>query len=156
MAASSISCCLGPLAPPKEAATAASAARRSSSGVPSSLRRACAAAAACAVMGMAYGGGADMALALALARDGAAASRTGEVAAAVGVPRAQARWSNRRQCPAWRANSLENVVPENLPRASARRTFSSVSISAAALAPSPDLVLLPFLSPRPGTGCFSL
>jgi hypothetical protein len=126
--------------------------------VPSSLRRACAAAAACAVMGMACGGGGggDMALALALARDGAAASRTGDVAAAVGVPRAQARWSNRRQCPAWRANSLENVVPENLPRASARKTFSSVSISAAALAPSPDLVLPPFLSPRPGTGCFSL
>ena len=102
-------------------------------------------------------GAADMALAL--ARDGAAASRSGDVAAAVGTPRAKARWSDRRQCPAWRANSLENVVPENLPRAPARRRFSSVSttISAAALqAPAPDLVLPPFLSPRPGTGCFSL
>ncbi|KAG2625597.1 uncharacterized protein LOC120697764 [Panicum virgatum] len=156
MAAASISCCIGPPAPPKGAATAA---RWSSSGVPSSLCRAFAAAAACAAVGMADaaggGGGADMALAL--ARDGAAASRPGDVAAAVGTPRAKARWSDRRQCPAWRANSLENVVPENLPRASTRRRFSSVSVSAAALqAPAPDLVLPPFLSPRPGTDCFSL
>ncbi|KAG2617361.1 uncharacterized protein LOC120664556 [Panicum virgatum] len=121
MAASSISCCIGPPAPPKGAA---SAARWSSSGVPSSLRRAFAAAAACAVVGMADGGGgADMALAL--ARDGAVASRSGDVAAAVGTPRAPPRWSDRRPCPAWRANSLENVVPENLPRASARRRFGS-------------------------------
>ncbi|RLN28703.1 uncharacterized protein C2845_PM05G28510 [Panicum miliaceum] len=157
MAASSISCCLGPPAPPKDSATA-SAARRSSS-----LRLACAAAAACAVMGMADGGGGGADMALALARDGAVASRTGDVAMgavdalrAKARPRAPPRWSDRRQCPAWRANSLENVVPENLPRASARRRFSSVSISAAALAPAPDLVLPPFLSLRPGTGCFSL
>ncbi|CAL4909660.1 unnamed protein product [Urochloa decumbens] len=152
MAASSINCCLGPPAPPKEAARTA--------GGSSSLRRACVAAAACAVMGMADGGaGADMVL-LALARDGAVASRADDVAAAAGAPRAKARapprWSDRRQCPAWRANSLENVVPENLPRAPARGRFDSVAMSAAALATAPDLDLLPSVAPRPGTGCFSL
>ncbi|CAN6331911.1 unnamed protein product [Urochloa humidicola] len=154
MAASStsISCCLGPPAPPKEAAA------RTATGS-SSLRRACVAAAACAVMGMADGGaGAHMVLSL--VRDGAVASRADDVADAVGAPRAKARapprWSDRRQCPAWRANSLENVVPENLPRAPARRRFNSVAISAAALAPAQDLVLPPSVAPRPGTGCFSL
>ncbi|OEL14298.1 hypothetical protein BAE44_0024682 [Dichanthelium oligosanthes] len=163
MAASSISCCLGPPAPPKESAC------RPSSGGPSSLRRACVAAAACAVMGMADGVGGGAEMVLALARDGAAASRAAaDVGAAplAGAPRVKARarapprWSDRRQCPAWRANSLENIVPENLPRASARSRFNSVSISAAAaaLAPAPDLVVPPFLAPRPGsgTGCFSL
>ncbi|XP_004961140.1 uncharacterized protein LOC101776846 [Setaria italica] len=147
MVATSISCCLGPPAPPKEAANTA---RR-----PSSLRLACVAAAACAVMGMAGGGGGGADMVMALARDGAVASRADDVAAAVGAP----RWSDRRQCPAWRANSLENVVPENLPRAPARRRFSSVSISAAALAPAPDLVVVPpvlALRPGTGTGCFSL
>lgn len=32
------------------------------------------------------------------------------------------RWSDKiRKCPPWRANSLENVMPENLPRPSDRR-----------------------------------
>ncbi|XP_058114649.1 protein CHLOROPLAST VESICULATION-like isoform X1 [Magnolia sinica] len=31
------------------------------------------------------------------------------------------RWSDRRMCPQWRANLLENVVPENLPRRSNNR-----------------------------------
>nr|XP_010916068.1 uncharacterized protein LOC105040908 isoform X2 [Elaeis guineensis] len=26
------------------------------------------------------------------------------------------RWSDRRKCPPWHVNSLENIVPENLPR----------------------------------------
>ncbi|CAN6336736.1 unnamed protein product [Urochloa humidicola] len=149
MTASSISCCLGPPAPPKDAAKTASSSP--------SVRRACVAAAACAVIGVAGGAAADTVLAL--ARDGAVASRAeaDEVAAPkVRRPRAPPRWSDRRQCPAWRANSLENVVPENLPRAPARRRFNSVSFSAAALAPAPDLVAPPSLAPRPGTGCFSL
>nr|AQX44141.1 hypothetical protein [Apostasia odorata] len=32
-----------------------------------------------------------------------------EVASAV-------RWSEKRKCPPWHVNSLENIVPENLPR----------------------------------------
>ncbi|BAS95468.1 Os05g0575000, partial [Oryza sativa Japonica Group] len=71
------------------------------------------------------------------------------------------RWSDRRQCPPWRANSLENIVPENLPRPSARRRFNSITAAAAAesapppASASPDAVL-PFLAPRSGMGCFSL
>jgi hypothetical protein len=107
---------------------------------------------------MAGGGVADMALAL--ARDGAVvASKTDAVPVdvAMGAARAKApppRWSDHRQCPQWRANSLENIVPENLPRPSAPRRFDSVSASAAA----PDLVAPPpsFLPLRLGTGCFSL
>jgi len=96
------------------------------------LRRACVAAtaAACVVIGAAGGG--DV-----------AASTTPRNAAVVVAP----RWSDRRECPPWRANSLENIVPENLPRPSAPRRFDSVSASAAA--PS-------FLGQLPGTGCFSL
>ena len=84
------------------------------------LRRACAAAAACVVIATAAPGG-DAAL----ARGGAAVPRTaGDDAVAVDA-RAPPRWSDRRECPAWRANSLENIVPENLPRPSARRGFNS-------------------------------
>ncbi|XP_008809312.1 uncharacterized protein LOC103721053 [Phoenix dactylifera] len=32
-----------------------------------------------------------------------------------------ARWSDRRRCPPWHVNSLENIMPENLPRPSTGR-----------------------------------
>lgn len=38
------------------------------------------------------------------------------------------KWSERRTCPQWHENSLESIVPENLPRPSARRRFESVSV----------------------------
>uniref|UniRef100_A0A0E0E6S1 Uncharacterized protein n=1 Tax=Oryza meridionalis TaxID=40149 RepID=A0A0E0E6S1_9ORYZ len=41
-----------------------------------------------------------------------------------------ARWSDRWQCLSWRANSLENIVPENLPRLSAHRRFNSITAAA--------------------------
>ncbi|XP_024032489.1 uncharacterized protein LOC21383677 isoform X2 [Morus notabilis] len=37
-----------------------------------------------------------------------------------------AKWSDRRMCPPWHTNSLESIVPENLPRPSARRRWESV------------------------------
>ncbi|XP_027356892.1 uncharacterized protein LOC113866211 [Abrus precatorius] len=37
-----------------------------------------------------------------------------------------AKWSEKRTCPPWRGNSLETIVPENLPRPSARRRYESV------------------------------
>ncbi|KAF7036379.1 hypothetical protein CFC21_047070 [Triticum aestivum] len=68
---------------------------------------------------------------------------------------APARWSGRRQCPPWHANSLKNVVPENLPRPSARRRYNGVAAANKAHAPapaaSPDAVL-PFLGLRSGSG----
>lgn len=36
------------------------------------------------------------------------------------------RWSDRRICPPWHLNSLETIVPENLPRPSARRRWEEV------------------------------
>ncbi|KAL6609424.1 hypothetical protein ACP70R_039393 [Stipagrostis hirtigluma subsp. patula] len=146
MAASSstISCCLGPPAPPKEA----TAARVQPTPAPWSggLRRACVAAAACAVMAAAADGGGGMAL----ARD--TASAPSAAAASVQAP---PRWSDRRRCPPWRANSLENIVPENLPRPSGRRPFNSVTGAETAPALAPDAVA-PFLALRSGMGCFSL
>ncbi|XP_062179549.1 protein CHLOROPLAST VESICULATION-like [Phragmites australis] len=140
---SSISCCVVPPAPPKEPSFRLQPTHAPRSG---GLRRACVAAAACAVMGMADGGGMD------LAQGSTAASRADDVVA-VQVP---ARWSDRRQCPPWRANSLENIVPENLPRPSARRRFNSITAAErASPALAPDAVA-PFLALRSGMGCFSL
>ncbi|XP_057501922.1 protein CHLOROPLAST VESICULATION [Actinidia eriantha] len=36
------------------------------------------------------------------------------------------RWSDKRACPPWRLNSLETIVPENLPRPSFHRRWESV------------------------------
>ncbi|GJM96223.1 hypothetical protein PR202_ga13039 [Eleusine coracana subsp. coracana] len=78
----------------------------------------------------------------------------GVVAVAVDARRAgPPRWSDRRRCPAWQANSLESFVPENLPRPSAQRRFNSVTAEAPALAPD---AVTPFLARRSGMGCFSL
>lgn len=38
-----------------------------------------------------------------------------------------ARWSDKRICPPWHTNSLEIIVPENLPRPSAHRKWEGVS-----------------------------
>ncbi|CAM0953666.1 unnamed protein product [Alopecurus aequalis] len=119
------------------------------------LRRACLAAACVAAVGSA---GATV--------DGAAMATTW--GAAHGAPheavlvrvQAASRWSDRRQCPPWHANSLENVVPENLPRPAPRRRSNGVAAAGMAPAPapaaSPDAVV-PFLALRSGSmGCFSL
>ncbi|XP_021904623.1 uncharacterized protein LOC110819654 [Carica papaya] len=39
------------------------------------------------------------------------------------------KWSEKRMCPPWHANSLETVVPENLPRPSARRRWQLVAFT---------------------------
>ncbi|KAI3826050.1 hypothetical protein L1987_00092 [Smallanthus sonchifolius] len=36
------------------------------------------------------------------------------------------RWSNKRICPAWQLNSLETIVPEDLPRPSFKRRWEAV------------------------------
>ncbi|XP_073129498.1 protein CHLOROPLAST VESICULATION [Henckelia pumila] len=50
------------------------------------------------------------------------------------------RWSDRRACQPWRINSLETIVPENLPRPSAQRSWE-----AAAFPPegAPPIFVLP-------------
>lgn len=39
------------------------------------------------------------------------------------------RWSEKRSCPPWHINSLETIVPENLPRPSARRRWEATGFS---------------------------
>ncbi|KAK3212606.1 hypothetical protein Dsin_017312 [Dipteronia sinensis] len=39
------------------------------------------------------------------------------------------RWSDKRMCPPWNLNSLETIVPENLPRPSAHRRLESIHYS---------------------------
>ncbi|XP_010526196.1 PREDICTED: uncharacterized protein LOC104803822 [Tarenaya hassleriana] len=46
--------------------------------------------------------------------------------AVVGSPVTATRWSEKRACPPWLQNSLETIVPENLPRPSTRRRWESV------------------------------
>ncbi|RCV16425.1 hypothetical protein SEVIR_3G139000v4 [Setaria viridis] len=151
MAVSSISCALKPPAPVKEASARLQPSPPATNTPWSGgLRRACAAAAACVVIGTAGGGDA------ALARGGATVvpRAAGDVVAAVDA-RAPPRWSDRRECPPWRANSLENIVPENLPRPSARRSFNSIKAPERGPALAPEAVA-PFLEPHSGLGCFSL
>ncbi|KAI6681478.1 hypothetical protein NL676_035359 [Syzygium grande] len=52
-----------------------------------------------------------------------AAQQKGVVAATV------ARWSEKRSCPPWQLNSLETIVPENLPRPYGHRKSESVGLS---------------------------
>lgn len=45
------------------------------------------------------------------------------------VAESKARWSEMRTCPPWHLNSLETIVPENLPRPSAPRRWEAVGNS---------------------------
>nr|XP_043611017.1 uncharacterized protein LOC122582659 [Erigeron canadensis] len=38
----------------------------------------------------------------------------------------QRRWSGKRMCPSWQLNSLETIVPEDLPRPSSKRRWEGV------------------------------
>ncbi|XP_010417334.1 PREDICTED: uncharacterized protein LOC104703093 [Camelina sativa] len=48
------------------------------------------------------------------------------VAGVVPPPR---RWSDKRTCPPWLENSLETIVPENLPRPSAHRRLELAGLA---------------------------
>ncbi|OMO80586.1 hypothetical protein COLO4_24027 [Corchorus olitorius] len=61
-----------------------------------------------------------------------------------------ARWSDKRTCPPWTANSLETIVPENLPRPSAKRRWESTGLSKAAPAAKETTIR------KIRTGCFSM
>lgn len=70
--------------------------------------------------------------------------------AAVAVDQSKMKWSDKRTCPAWRLNSLETIVPENLPRPSARRRWELVGLNSKN-APAVKVAAL-----RTSTNCFSL
>ncbi|XP_078439463.1 histone deacetylase-like protein [Wolffia australiana] len=83
----------------------------------------CVSTMACVILGSAVG-----LTEVTTAWEGAAVA--GEISEAA-APRggSAARWSDKRECPPWHTNALENIVPENLPRPSARRRLESVKIS---------------------------
>ncbi|KAK9101853.1 hypothetical protein Sjap_019107 [Stephania japonica] len=66
---------------------------------------------------------------------------------AVGV----VKWSERRACPPWQTNSLETIVPENLPRPFKRRISESIRLP---FKTSGSTVVRPTVKANPD--CFSM
>ncbi|CAK9312862.1 unnamed protein product [Citrullus colocynthis] len=62
------------------------------------------------------------------------------------------KWSEERMCPQWRLNSLETIVPENLPRPSGRRRWDPAALPHTAPAPQLRTTYTNSLSTR----CFSM
>ncbi|CAL9761872.1 unnamed protein product [Musa acuminata subsp. burmannicoides] len=106
-----------------------------------SWRSRCVATAACVIIGstVGLGGGDGNVLA-------------GELRAVEGSQvRMAMRWSDKRRCPPWHANSLENIMPENLPRPyGGRRSDGHVAYGHHMAAP----VIGSFIHYR--SSCFSL
>ncbi|CAJ1973753.1 unnamed protein product [Sphenostylis stenocarpa] len=69
------------------------------------------------------------------------------------VSNAGAKWSQERTCPRWQDNSLETIVPENLPRPSARRRYEAVRSSSKT---APPLSAAPTKHPNNNGSCFSM
>lgn len=82
----------------------------------SDWRKKCAATMACVLISSTIGvtDGQDFAAAM-------------EIRPTVGSGTRMVRWSDKRSCPPWRQNLLENIVPENLPRPSNSRRPNSVT-----------------------------
>ncbi|OAY27335.1 uncharacterized protein LOC110604026 [Manihot esculenta] len=62
------------------------------------------------------------------------------------------RWSDKRMCPPWRLNALETIVPENLPRPSARRRWEAIDYSKIVPAPAPAIKVII----RSSKNCFTM
>ncbi|KAK6140656.1 hypothetical protein DH2020_025601 [Rehmannia glutinosa] len=60
------------------------------------------------------------------------------------------RWSDKRACQPWRVNSLETIVPENLPRPSARRRWEATGFTDQAAPP------LKVVAKSAAKSCFNL
>ncbi|XP_055819348.1 protein CHLOROPLAST VESICULATION [Solanum dulcamara] len=60
------------------------------------------------------------------------------------------KWSEKRSCPPWNMNSLETIVPENLPRPVTRRRWETVDYSTTQSAPEVKLVT------KFSKGCFTM
>ncbi|CDP04836.1 unnamed protein product [Coffea canephora] len=63
------------------------------------------------------------------------------------------RWSDRRTCPSWHVNSLETIVPENLPRPSFRRRWENADFRRTESSRAAQLAAKVVTGPR---SCFSL
>ncbi|XP_059275137.1 protein CHLOROPLAST VESICULATION [Lycium ferocissimum] len=60
------------------------------------------------------------------------------------------KWSEKRSCPPWNGNSLETIVPENLPRPVTRRRWETVDYNTTQSAPEVKLVT------KNSKGCFTM
>ncbi|KAL8263399.1 hypothetical protein R6Q59_024748 [Mikania micrantha] len=65
------------------------------------------------------------------------------------------RWSNKRICPAWQLNSLETIVPEDLPRPSSKRRWEAVGDRLRVVPPHKSLTTTT-ITTIGGGNCFSL
>uniref|UniRef100_A0A5B7C0T4 Uncharacterized protein n=1 Tax=Davidia involucrata TaxID=16924 RepID=A0A5B7C0T4_DAVIN len=120
MAVSS-SCCLNLSPPPPSSSPSSLPSKTTIVSWPRkdrSWRSQCAVGVACMIIGLEMG---NLAGNEAIAGDMQIAVQSTEKAAA--------RWSDKRMCPPWQLNSLETIVPENLPRPSARRKWEAVGYS---------------------------
>ncbi|XP_038899075.1 uncharacterized protein LOC120086473 [Benincasa hispida] len=64
------------------------------------------------------------------------------------------RWSDKRKCAPWRANSLEFIVPENLPRPSHRRKWEAIAYESMDVKNAPGIRVIS--SKTSSNYCFSL
>ncbi|KAG1346224.1 hypothetical protein COCNU_06G000530 [Cocos nucifera] len=110
----SISSCLKPSSPPSPPPPSlsplikATLTPRSASKEVMSWRSRCIATAACVIIGLNTAGF--------TAGDGAVFAAGDDLKVMEVSEGKVVRWSDRRKCPPWHANSLENIMPENLPR----------------------------------------
>ncbi|KAG5591821.1 hypothetical protein H5410_042335 [Solanum commersonii] len=61
------------------------------------------------------------------------------------------KWSEKRSCPPWNVNSLETIVPENLPRPVTRRRWENVDYNTTTQS-APEVKLVTKFS----KGCFTM
>lgn len=61
------------------------------------------------------------------------------------------KWSEKRSCPPWNVNSLETIVPENLPRPVTRRRWETVDYNTSTQS-APEVKLVTKFS----KGCFTM
>ncbi|KAK9149773.1 hypothetical protein Scep_008530 [Stephania cephalantha] len=71
----------------------------------------------------------------------------------VGIAAGVVKWSERRACPPWQTNSLETIVPENLPRPFKRRISESIRLPFKTWS-SGSAVIRPAVKANPD--CFSM
>ncbi|KAJ8531315.1 hypothetical protein K7X08_026749 [Anisodus acutangulus] len=61
------------------------------------------------------------------------------------------KWSEKRSCPSWNGNSLETIVPENLPRPVRRRRWETVDYNNTTQS-APEVKLVT----KNSKGCFTM
>ncbi|KAJ4828261.1 hypothetical protein Tsubulata_012070 [Turnera subulata] len=143
MAIASSTCCLNLSSPPPPSASTTKTHNPISWIGNEKWRKQCVVGMACMIVGVQAGdlvGGQS----LAIAQDVQSIVESKE--------KVGSRWSDKRMCPSWNQNSLETIVPENLPRPSAHRRWEQVGLSKNAPPAVKSIVRLG----RTSNNCFSM